>query len=61
MQYPQGYNWQFPGIYSITVPYGKNNNFLFTAHLSLITILMCEFINSRLYWVASVAFLALGF
>ena len=43
------------------MPYGKDNNFLFTAHLSLITIIMCDFITSKLFKLAVVAFVALVF
>ena len=59
MAYPDDYEWIYPGFYSITVPYGKENNFLFTAHISLITIIMCEFITSSRYILAVISGCAL--
>ena len=61
MQYPPGYAWEFPGFYSLVVPYGRDNNFLFTAYLSLMTIIACDFVTSKFYKLAVLAGIALLF
>lgn len=43
MRYPDGYLWDFPGFYSITVPYGKTNDFFFSGHIGICMICFCEF------------------
>ncbi len=42
-RYPDGYLWEFPGFYSITVPYGKTNDFFFSGHVGCCVIMMLEF------------------
>jgi len=42
MRYPDGYLWQFPGFYSVSVPYGMANNFFFCPQLGLCVIIACE-------------------
>ena len=43
MRYPDGYLWDFPGIYSITVPYGRTNDFFYSGHIGCCVICYCEF------------------
>ena len=43
LDYPQGYLWDFPGIYSLTVPYGKTNDFFFSGHVGACVICFCEY------------------
>ena len=43
MRYPDGYLWDFPGFYSITVPYGKTNDFFFSGHIGCCVIQIFEF------------------
>ena len=43
MRYPDGYLWDFPGFYSITVPYGKTNDFFFSGHIGCCLINYCEY------------------
>lgn len=43
MRYTDGYLWDFPGFYSITVPYGKTNDFFFSGHIGCCMICFCEF------------------
>jgi len=31
--YPEGYLWDFPGFYSLTVPYGRTNDFFYSGHV----------------------------
>lgn len=47
MRYPEGYLWEFPGIYSLTVPYGKSNDFFYSGHVSTALIVMLEFRANR--------------
>ena len=49
MPYPEGYEWSFPGFYSITVRYGRENNFFFPAHLALAMIITSEFFSNGHY------------
>lgn len=43
MRYPEGYLWDFPGVYSITVPYGRTNDFFFSGHIGCCVICYCEY------------------
>jgi hypothetical protein len=43
MRYPDGYLWDFPGVYSITVPYGRTNDFFFSGHIGCCVICACEY------------------
>jgi hypothetical protein len=43
MRFPDGYLWDFPGFYSVTVPYGKTNDFFFSGHIGCCMICFCEF------------------
>lgn len=43
MRYPEGYLWEFPGFYSITVPYGRTNDFFFSGHIGCCILCYCEF------------------
>ena len=43
IRYPEGYLWDFPGFYAITVPYGKTNDFFFSGHIGCCMINYCEF------------------
>ena len=43
MRYPEGYLWDFPGFYSITVPYGKTNDFYYSGHVGCCLICFLEY------------------
>lgn len=43
MRYPDGYLWDFPGLYSITVPYGKTNDFYYSGHVGCCLLSYLEF------------------
>jgi len=43
MRYPEGYLWEFPGFYSLTVPYGKTNDFFFSGHIACCVVNMLEY------------------
>lgn len=43
IKYPKGYLWEFPGFYSLSVPYSKTNDFFYSGHLGCAVICMLEF------------------
>lgn len=50
---PQGYNWGYPGIMSIFVPYGKTADFFYSGHVGSCMLQFLEFsANGRNYWAA---------
>ena len=40
---PDGYNWGFPGVMSIFVPYGTTNDFFYSGHIGICMICFLEF------------------
>jgi hypothetical protein len=52
MRYPEGYLWEFPGVYSLTVPYGKTNDFFYSGHVSTAVIALLEFRTNGHYLMA---------
>lgn len=51
VEMPQGYNWAFPGVFSIFVPYGKTADFFFSGHIGGCMILYLEFdANGQRWW-----------
>ena len=55
-QFPEGYLWEFPGIYSISVPYGMENNFFFCGHIGMAMICGCEFYSNKQYKMSVFSF-----
>jgi hypothetical protein len=50
---PQGYNWGYPGIMSIYVPYGATADFFYSGHVGTCIMQYNEFhANGRHYWAA---------
>ena len=47
MRYPDGYLWDFPGIYSMTVPYGSTNDFFYSGHIGCCMLCFLEFRASK--------------
>jgi hypothetical protein len=43
MAYPEGYLWDYPGIYSLTVPYGSTNDFFYSGHVGCCIICALEY------------------
>jgi len=33
MKFPEGYIWEYPGFPSLTVPYGRTNDFFYSGHI----------------------------
>ena len=52
MAYPDGYIWEFPGMYSLTIQYGNQNSFYFCAYLGLCVINICEFYTNQYFKLA---------
>jgi hypothetical protein len=42
MQFPEGYLWDYPGIFSLTVSYHRTPDFFFSGHLGFTIICTCE-------------------
>lgn len=49
MTYPEGYIWEYPGVYSLTVQYGMHNNFYFCPFVGVAVINFCEFYRNKYY------------
>lgn len=48
---PAGYNWAFPGVFSIFVPYGKTADFFYSGHVGICMIQYLEFnSNGQKLW-----------
>ena len=58
MRYPEGYLWDFPGFYSITVPYGKTNDFFYSGHTGTLTLILLEFISLKQRVLAILVFIS---
>ena len=40
IRYPHDYLWEYPGFYSLTVPYGMSNDFHFSVHIALLLVIL---------------------
>lgn len=50
---PQGYNWGYPGVMSIFVPYGATADFFYSGHVGTCVLQYNEHhSNGRHYWAA---------
>jgi hypothetical protein len=48
---PEGYNWGYPGVMSIFVPYGATADFFYSGHVGTCVLQYNEFhANGRHYW-----------
>ena len=43
MQRPEGYDWDYPGFFSLYCPYGKTNDFFYSGHCGICHIFFLEF------------------
>ena len=43
VQYPEGYNWSYPGFMSIFVPYGETADFFYSGHVGVCMLMFLEF------------------
>ena len=49
MSYPQGYIWEFPGMYSLTIRYGSQNDFYFCPYMALAMVHYHEFLTNNYF------------
>jgi hypothetical protein len=35
IEYPEGYNWGYPGFFSFSIPYGETNDFFYSGHVGI--------------------------
>ena len=61
IQYPDNYLWAHPGFYSLTTPYGMSNDFHFTIHVALLTVVANEFFATRYFKLGIMTVLVLMF
>jgi len=47
IEYPPQFLWTSPGMWSLTTPYGMNNDFHFTLHLALLMVIFNELWATR--------------
>ena len=45
MKFPEGYLWDYPGFYSLTVPYGSTNDFFYSGHVGCCMICALEYFS----------------
>jgi hypothetical protein len=48
VQYPDGYNWGYPGVMSIFVPYGETADFFYSGHVGCCMLMFLEF--NKIQW-----------
>eukprot|EP00347_Sterkiella_histriomuscorum_P014407 403360982 len=60
MAYPEGYIWEFPGMYSLTVRYGKQNDFYFCVYIALAVIHFFEFKANKYYQFALLSLIVIA-
>ena len=53
MEFPEGYNWAYPGFFSIAVPYGITGDFFYSGHVGICMIQFLEFYTVGWYWMSA--------
>lgn len=43
IEYPEGYNWGYPGFFSFSIPYGETNDFFYSGHVGICIVQYLEF------------------
>jgi hypothetical protein len=61
LEEPEGYNWGWPGWFSITVPYGKTDDFFYSGHVGVCMIMYLEFSAVGWYWMSIYSLFTMGF
>ena len=56
---PEGYDWDYPGFFSIYSPYGKTNDFFYSGHCGICYIFFLEFWSVGWYFSSAFAFLVM--
>jgi len=53
IEYPQGYNWDYPGLFAFTVGYGRTSDFWYSGHCGVCLVHSLEFMCNGLgKWAA---------
>ena len=47
VEYPEGYNWGYPGVPSIFVPYGETADFFYSGHVGACVLLYLEAMREK--------------
>lgn len=56
---PEGYNWGWPGWFSLTVSYGQTQDFFYSGHVGICMIHFLEFYAVGWYWLSAYALVTL--
>lgn len=59
VQKPEGYDWDYPGFFSVFVPYGKTADFFYSGHVGICNIFFLEFWTVGYYYSAVLALLVM--
>jgi hypothetical protein len=59
VQYPDGYNWAYPGVMSIFVPYGETADFFYSGHVGVCLLMYLSFADAQWYYWSYFALLTL--
>lgn len=60
-RFPEGTIWTFPGIPSLTVPYGLMSDFYFSGHCGFVTIMAFENLRLGNRWISTFLFVSLAY
>ena len=52
LEQPEGYNWGYPGWFSLVVPYGITNDFFYSGHVGVCFIFYLEFNAIGWFWMS---------
>ena len=61
MRIPENYLWDYPGFPSLSVSYGKRNDFFISGHVCMCLLSFCEFSALNLPLLANYSLLTLFF
>ena len=61
MRIPENYLWDYPGFPSLSVSYGKRNDFFISGHVCMCLLAFCEFSALNLPLLANYSLLTLFF
>lgn len=59
VEFPQGYDWGFPGFMSVFVPYGETADFFYSGHAGCCMIQFLEFWSVGWFWMSLYALLTM--
>lgn len=61
LEQPEGYDWGYPGWFSLTVPYGITNDFFYSGHVGVCFIFYLEFSAIGWFWLSMFSLLTMVF